>query len=583
MHDPARKLLAALIAAALPVPGDDADAAMIYGNIEPCPQPEQGQFAFKTFQLAKKLQQNPKEMGEQLAAQLRQTPQIATVNQSGPYLNITLQPATLAPLLAAQLDAHDVVAPIAPATPHRYTVEHSQPNTHKELHIGHTRNSVLGDSLCRMLRHGGHYVYAENYHGDEGAHVAKCLWYIDKYKQQPTPGEDRGTWLGKMYVAATAAQTEAAGDEAELVKNEISAVLHEIEQRQGHFYDLWRETREWSLALFHQVYDWLGVRFDGHSCESDVSAESFRVVEEYLEKGVFIRDQGAVGADLSAQNLGFCLLLKSDGRGLYATKDLALALRRFRTEKPDTCIYVVDNRQSHHFRQVFATLGLMGFKEAARCYHLAYEMVETKNGAMSSRKGNIVPILELVALLQDRARTIVAERYGDTWDKAQIDSTARSIAVAAVRYGMLKVDPESKIVFDMESWLTLEGNTGPYLQYVYARMASLQRKNTAAAQINLDNIAFWDKLVNVSEQQLLAHLSGFNESVALSCEKLKPNNFVNYTYDLARKFNAFYAESPINNEPDEATRTARMALVKLAAHHLGTALDLIGIPRIEQM
>lgn len=583
MHDPARKLLASLLAAALAVPGDDTETALIYENIEACPQPELGQYAFKTFQLAKKLQTNPKELAENLAANLRQDKNVAAVNQSGPYLNIALRAGALAPLLTAQLNDKNEVAPLAATPAHRYMVEHSQPNTHKELHIGHTRNSVLGDTISRMLRHAGHHVYAENYHGDEGAHVAKCLWYIDKYEKSPAPGEDRGTWLGKMYVEATTAQTAAEGEDAERVKAEISTVLHQIEERNGPFYDQWLETREWSLALFHKVYEWLGVTFDGHSCESEVSEESFRVVQDYLDKGIFIRDQGAVGADLSAKNLGFCMLLKSDGRGLYATKDLALALRRFRVEKPDTCIYVVDNRQSHHFKQVFATLELMGFKEAARCYHLAYEMVETKNGAMSSRKGNIVPILELIDLLQARAHAIVAERYADTWDEAQIKTTAQKIAVSAIRYGMLKVDPESKIVFDMDSWLTLEGNTGPYLQYVYARMASLQRKSAEAAGIALDSVTSWDKLTAQSERQLLAHLSGFNESAAQSCEKLKPNGFVLYAYELARKFNAFYAESPINNEPDEATRHARMALVKLAAYHLGTALDLMGLPRIEQM
>lgn len=583
MHDPARKLLAQLINNALAVPGDDTESALIYENIEACPQPELGQYAFKTFQLAKKLQTNPKELAENIATSLQQDKNIAQINQSGPYLNITLHAATLAPLLAAQINAENRVMPLTATTPHRYMVEHSQPNTHKELHIGHTRNSVLGDTLTRMLRHAGHHVYAENYHGDEGAHVAKCLWYIDKYKKSPAPGEDRGTWLGKMYVEATSAQTAATGEDAEIIKNEISTVLHQIEERNGPFYDQWRETREWSLALFHKVYDWLGIRFDGDSCESEVSEESFRVVQEYLDKGIFIRDQGAVGADLSDKNLGFCMLLKSDGRGLYATKDLALALRRFRVEKPDTCIYVVDNRQSHHFKQVFATLDLMGFKEAARCYHLAYEMVETKNGAMSSRKGNIVPILELIDLLQSRAQTIVAERYEGSWSENQIKDTAQKIAVSAIRYGMLKVDPESKIIFDMDSWLTLEGNTGPYLQYVYARMASLQRKSDEAAHISFDKIADWNKLTHQSERQLMAHLSGFNESAAQACEKLKPNSFVNYSYELARKFNAFYAESPINNEADEATRHARMALVKLAAYHLGTALDLMGLPRIEQM
>lgn len=384
-----------------------------------------------------------------------------------------------------------------------------------------------------------------------------------------------------MYVAATTEQTAAEGDDAERIKEEISTVLKQIEEKQGHFYDQWKETRQWSLDLFHDLYRWLDISFDADSCESEVSEASFKVVQEYLDKGVFIRDQGAVGADLSDKKLGFCMLLKSDGRGLYATKDLALALKRFEKEKPDTCVYVVDNRQSHHFRQVFATLEKMGFKEAERCYHLAYEMVETKNGAMSSRKGNIVPILQLIEELENHARAIITERYGTEWDDTKIDDVAKKIARSAVRYGMLKVDAESKIIFDMDSWLTLEGHTGPYLQYVYARISSLQRKS-AEDRIGLDNVN-WSKLTAESEQQLLAHLSALNETVDLSCKKLKPHIFANYTYDLARKFNAFYAECPINAEPDAEIRQARAALVELCKIYLGTAMDLLGIPRIEQM
>jgi arginyl-tRNA synthetase len=581
MQDLVKKRLAQIIEGATAVPGGDVELSLIYDNIEPCPQPELGQYAFKTFLLAKRLATNPKELADRLSQVLSDHDDIASVKQAGPYINIVLKSGVVGNDVATMIDGKKVRI-VEATTPHRYMVEHSQPNTHKELHIGHTRNSVLGDSICRMLRHAGHHVYAENYHGDEGAHVAKALWYIDAFKQEPAPGQDKGTWLGKMYVAATTAQTEATGDDAERIKGEISNVLHQIEKKEGHFYEQWKETREWSLALFREVYKWLGVTFDGDRCESDVSDESFKVVDEYLKKGVFIKSEGAIGCDLSDDNLGFCMLLKSDGRGLYATKDLALALTRFRTERPDTCIYVVDNRQSHHFKQVFATLRKMGFKEADRCFHMAYEMVETKDGAMSSRKGNIVPILELIDSLQDRAYQIVAQRYADSWSKEQITDTAQKIANAAVRYGMLKVDPESKIIFDMDSWLTLEGNTGPYLQYVYARMSSLQRKSEEAQNIDVKNVD-WSALTNTSEQSLLAHMGNFNEALQISCEKLKPHSFTQYVYDLARKFNAFYAESPILNETDDATRQARLALVKIASYYLGTGLDLLGIQRIEQM
>ncbi|MCB1558019.1 MAG: arginine--tRNA ligase [Alphaproteobacteria bacterium] len=581
MFDPSKVLLSQIIVDTLSSLGITADRERVYQSIEFCPQPELGQYAFKTFIVAKQAGMNPMEFGTKLCDALKQHNQISSVAQAGPYINLILFSGEIAPLLIDD-GASGNVAVITPSVPHRYMIEHSQPNTHKEMHIGHTRNSVLGDTLCRLLKHNGYSVFAQNYHGDEGAHVAKCIWYIRTFNQSPAEGQDKGTWLGQMYVDSTAKIEGATPEEAEHYKAGISAVLKGIESREGPDYAYWKETRQWSLNMFHEVYDWLDVSFDSDCCESDVSEESISVVNEYLDKGVFIRSEGAVGADLSDKKLGFCMLLKSDGNGLYATKDIALALKRFREQNPDTCVYVVDNRQSHHFKQVFATLDKMGFPQANRCYHLAYEMVETKNGAMSSRKGNIVPILGLIDELEAQARGILEERYSADWSAEEIAEVAKLISRSAVRYGMIKVDPESKIVFDMESWLTFEGNTGPYLQYVFARICSLQRKSSDD-EINLSSEISWSTLDKTSEQQLLAHLANFNEMVDVSCTKLKPNMFASYTYDLARKFNAFYAECPINSEPDASLRQARSALVRLTQIYLGTAMDLLGIPRIERM
>ena len=500
----------------------------------------------------------------------------------GPYVNITVAPNELAKLNLTALNADHSVKAVTPENKHNYLIEHSQPNTHKELHIGHARNSILGDTLCRLLRQAGHDVHAENYHGDEGAHVAKCLWYMHENNLKPTADDNRGTWLGTIYVASTKAIEEASPEQAEEYKKKISEALKQIEEQSGEYFELWKETREWSMDLFHTFYEWLDVEFEREGCESIVSERSMQIVDEYFEKGVFVESDGAIGADLNDENLGFCLLKKSDGRGLYATKDIALALKRFEEVHPDTCIYVVDNRQSYHFKQVFATLGKMGFKESERCFHLAYDMVETKNGAMSSRKGNIVPILALIKQLQQNAFAILEERYKGQWSDEQIEAHSSKIALAAVRYGMLKVDAEKKITFDMNEWLTLEGNTGPYLQYVYTRMSSLERKSDEK-DIDIFADIDWSMLNNNSEHQLLAHMAAFSDVLTSSCKQLKPHVFANYIYDFARKFNAFYAESPINNEEDVNVKRARLALVRLAGAYYGTALDLIGVPKLAQM
>lgn len=582
MNDKIKDFLSVTIHAALEGSNLLSDLKDIYRNIDACPQPSLGQYAFKTFSTAKLNSLTPPEFSEKLAELLKNKNLIKGLNKSGPYINFTVCSNKIASCLVDGIDENYNVRNMECELPHRYMIEHSQPNTHKELHIGHTRNSVLGDTLCRLLRFSGHVVFAENYHGDEGAHVAKCIWYIQKYNLSPSSEEDPGSWLGKMYVQSTAVLESSSEAEALEFKAEISSTLKQIEDKHGSAYELWKETRSWSLNLFYQVYKWLDINFDGHRCESDVSEESFKVVNDYLNKGIFIRSEGTVGADLSESKLGFCMLLKSDGRGLYATKDLALALKRFEEHSPDTCVYVVDNRQSHHFKQVFATLKLMGFREAERCFHLAYEMVETKNGAMSSRSGNIVPILELVDQLEQHASSILLARYSTDWDTKTISDMAGKIALSAIRYGMIKVDPDSKIIFDMDGWLTLEGNTGPYLQYVYARMNSLKRKNGDQDILILSNIN-WELLTNSSETQLLAHLANFNECVSISCQKLKPNIFANYTYELAKKFNSFYAESPIHSEENDEIRKARMALVNISQSYLRKALELLAIPPVDKM
>ncbi len=561
--------------------GIEEEFSNVLDNIEHCSFPEKGQVSFKTFRYAKTLKKNPAQIAIDLSEQLSEIKAIYSAVAEGGFVNITVDNSVLAKGLIDEIETENKhVKPVINPDKKRILIEHSQPNTHKELHIGHTRNTVLGDVLCHMYHFFDYDVITENYHGDEGAHVAKCLWYIRKENIEPQEGENLGAWLGKAYSQANTflKSVEDTDKEAEY-KTEISEILQSIENKEGEPYQLWLKTREWSFDLFRKMYDWLGADFDHWTSESEVSEDSFKIVEKFYEKGLLIKSDGAIGMDLNDLNLGFFMLIKSDGRGLYSTKDIALAETRFQKYQADEYIYVVDNRQSYHFEQVFATLLKLGFSEAEKCYHLAYELVETVNGPMASRKGNIIPIFELIEKMENLCRENILTRKNN--NITDLDNLARKISVAAIRYGMIKVDPDNKIIFDMDSWLKTEGNTGPYLQYAYTRTQSLLKKTV---QVNYnDKTVNWALLEGQSERNLLYIMAKFKEIAYEALIKKKPSIFANYTYDLCKAFNSFYSDKQVNSEENEAVKKARISLTDLTAIYIKSALNLLKIPIVEEM
>ena len=319
------------------------------------------------------------------------------------------------------------------------------------------------------------------------------------------------------------------------------------------------------------VYTWANVSFDSWYWESTVDSDSVKLVNKYYEDGLFIKDNGAIGIDLSDDKLGFCLLLKSDGTGLYATKDLELARRKFEDQKIEKSIYVVDNRQALHFKQVFKTLEKMGFENAKDCVHLQYEMVELTDGAMSSRKGNIVPLQSLIDQMQETIKSNYLKKYENEWSSEEIEKCAHQIASAAIKFGMNRIDPNKKIVFDMQEWLKLDGESGPYIQYVYARINSMLAKGDTQTQVN------YDCLVEDQERNVALHLNHFNDVVENALKNYKSNLLCNYLYDLSKSFNQFYANCPILKCEDEKIRAARLSLSQQVANTLERGLALLGI------
>src|SRR6185312_11671588 len=478
LHDPIRIRIAEKIHSVLSLLGEvSLSVSEIYDQLVEPPNSAMGDLAFGCFLLAKALKKGPPQIALALKEKIQADGEIAKVEAAGPYLNFTLTSDFLArQVLTPILSGETFKRKLTEASP-KTMIEYSQPNTHKEIHVGHMRNACLGDSLVRMHRYIGYEMISSTFPGDVGTHVAKCLWYMKYHNSEAIPTSGKGEWLGRIYSKANLLLEDQLGTAFEATNREqLTAILKQLENHQGEFYDLWKETRQWSIDLMKSVYAWAGITFDQWYWESDVDAASVKYVKELYAEGKLVKSEGAIGMDLSDENLGFCLLLKSDGNGLYATKDVELARRKFQDYHIQKSIYVVDIRQELHLKQVFKVLERLGFAEAKNCFHLKYNFVELPDGAMSSRKGNIVPLMELVQRMEAMVKTNYLARYAQEWSQDEVNLVATQVAKGAIKYGMLRMDTAKKIVFDMDEWLKLDGESGPFIQYSGARINSLLKK-----------------------------------------------------------------------------------------------------------
>lgn len=548
-----------------------------YSLMGATPNKEAGDIAFPMFIVAKEAKSNPAMAAKALDEKMTTLPSFVTKKLvAGPYLNFFFDFNGIASKLVPTIvDGSFFEQKLSENMP-KTMVEYSQPNTHKELHVGHMRNLCYGDALIRLHRYTGFDIVSSTFPGDVGTHVAKCLWFYKYHYKGSVPETRKGAWLGTLYTAGHNKLEDERGTDKEATNREqLTMILKQLEQKSGEFYDLWKETREWSIELMNEVYKWADVKFDVWYWESEVDSASVKLVREYQAKGLFKEDQGAVGIDLEAHKLGFCMLLKTDGNGLYATKDIELARRKFEDYKIEKNLYVVDKRQEHHFKQVFKVLELMGFENAKKCYHLQYDFVELPDGAMSSRKGNIIPLQSLIENMVKMIKEQYLARYANDWSAEEVEKTAQIVAKGAIKYGMTRIDPAKKIVFDMQDWLKLDGESGPYIQYAYARINSMVNKLGAPKLSEM-------KIEVPQEKDLVATLMNFHHVVQQATELYKPSILTAYLYDLSRAYNSFYAECPVGSS-EEPTRSSRLMLSKATALTLKKGLSLLGIEAPERM
>jgi len=534
------------------------------------PDSMMGDLAVPCFYLSKITRQSPNQIAQELAEKINSGGVIKEIKNIGAYLNFFIDPEILGKSVNNEIQKNKDIYGGAKNSPKKIMLEFSQPNTHKEFHVGHLRNAILGNSLVNILRFSGHKVTAVNYIGDIGAHVAKCLWAYDKFYSPKELPENKGKFLGQVYTDGS--QKIESNLE---YKKEVDEVLQKLETGDKKWTALWKKTRKWSLDDFDRIYKILGVKFDHFFYESEVEKPGKKMVAELLEQGVAQKSEGAVIIDLEKYHLKQFLLLKSDGSSLYSTKELALAKLKFEKFKIDESIVVVDSRQSFYLQQFFKTMEVIGFDK--KMIHIPYEFVTLKDGAMASRKGNVVLFEDFYNQVVDRATIETKNRHED-WPEKKINEVARKIALSAIKFNMLKVGNNSVITFDIDEALSFDGFSGPYIQYTCSRISSVLKKAKVTTFSTID----YSKLNSDLEKEILLQLASFPEVVAESAKNYDPSQVAKYLFDLAKLFSAFYQKSPIINSTKEI-KEARLILVDSIRKVLINGLDLLGIEPLDQM
>lgn len=568
----------------------------------------EGHLTLVTFPLLRISRKKPEETAQEIGQYLQENSDaVAAFNVVKGFLNLVVAPQKWVELLEV-IDADDHYGFVKPteASP-LVMIEYSSPNTNKPLHLGHVRNNLLGWSLSQIMEANGNRVVKTNIVNDRGIHICKSMLAWLKYGNGETPqssGKKGDHLIGDYYVAFDKHYREQvkelkakfiaegmAEEEAETrAKNEAPLIVeaHEMlvkwEQGDKEVRDLWRKMNSWVYEGFDETYKALGVGFDKIYYESDTYLEGKEKVDEGLQKGIFYRrPDGSVWADLTKEGLDEKLLLRADGTSVYMTQDIGTAKLRFQDYPIDKMIYVVGNEQNYHFQVLSILLDKLGFEWGKSLVHFSYGMVELPNGKMKSREGTVVDADELVAEMVRQARKTADEsgKFADMpeEEKAQV---ARIVGMGALKYFLLKVDARKNMLFNPEESIDFNGNTGPFIQYTYARIRSILRK-AAEAGIEVPAQLPTDVELSVKEEALVQHVADFANVVRQAGQEYSPSSVAAYCYDLVKEYNQFYHDFSILREEDAKKRAFRLVLSKNVAKVVRLGMSLLGIEMPERM
>ncbi|MBL8101228.1 MAG: arginine--tRNA ligase, partial [Anaerolineales bacterium] len=536
--------------------------------------------------------QKAQEIAEQVKGQLGGVEGISHIEAVKGYLNVYFKTSDYARRVVDEVLANGNNFGRGAKKSETVMVEYAQPNTHHSFHIGHARNTILGEVLARLVEFAGFETIRASYPGDLGLGVITVMWIYDKlYKgQEPEGVHERGQWLAKLYVEATAMLEK---QENETPEQTAQREAYDAERREmyrkwdaGDEYvrELWRVTREWSLEELREVLKMLDVKMDVWFYESEVDEPSKAIVEELIAKDIATdeRPQGGAVIVKIDEKLGLTkekyrtnVILRRDGTTLYLTKDLALAKVKFEQYHVDRSIYVVDVRQSLHLQQAFAILKLWGFPQAEKCYHLGYGFVSLPEGAMSARRGRVVLFKDVADEAVKRVLAVESEKSGDV-PANEREKIAYQIGMGALTYSMLSVDNNKDIVFDINEALSFDGRTGPYIQNAYVRANSILKKAQVPGS-KFQASGSFDYELTKHEIELIEQISRFPQTVEQAANEYRPLVMASYAYELANTFHSFYHAVNVMQTEDETIKNARLQLVSAAKQTIENALRLLDI------
>ena len=602
-----QKITEAVIAAIKELYGQEVPQSMV--QLGATKKEFEGQLTLVVFPFLKMSRKKPEdtaqEIGQYLVEHLPEV--VARFNVIKGFLNLVIADACWVSLLSEiQQDEHWGLTPVTDASP-LVMIEYSSPNTNKPLHLGHVRNNLLGWALAQVMQANGNKVVKTNIVNDRGIHICKSMLAWLKWGNGETPestGKKGDHLIGDYYVAfdkhyraelkelteafvAEGMEEEAAKERAEkesTLMQEARAMLVKWEQNDPEVRALWKKMNDWVYAGFDETYKALGVGFDKIYYESQTYLEGKEKVEEGLEKGIFYRrDDGSVWADLTGEGLDEKLLLRADGTSVYMTQDIGTAKLRFQDFPIDKMIYVVGNEQNYHFQVLSILLDKLGFKWGKDLVHFSYGMVELPNGKMKSREGTVVDADDLIQKMIGDAREMSRDKVNKLEDltEEEAQEIARIVGMGALKYFILKVDARKNMLFNPEESIDFNGNTGPFIQYTYARIRSILRK----VQDTMSPIGPMSPMspIHPKEIALIQQLAAFGTAVKQAGTDYNVSVIANYCYDLAKEFNGFYHDFPILKEEDDQKRAVRLALCDAVAKVIKTGMGLLGIEVPERM
>lgn len=558
-------------------------------NIETPPNPEMGDVAFPLFTFAKSFKSSPAKIASDVCARLLENEDIKKYGMPkaiGPYLNVFLAKGDLASnVLDKVLKEKENYGKTSSLSGKRIMIEFSSPNTNKPLHLGHLRNDALGESISRILKFCGADVFKVNIINDRGVHICKSMIAYQKFGEGKTPESENiksDRFVGDMYVAFH----KYSQENPEKAEAEAKQMLLDWEAGENkELIGLWKKMNGWAINGIKETYKRTGISFDKLYFESETYLKGKDQILKGLEAGVFYKEEdGSVWVDLAPIKLDKKVLLRSDGTSLYMTQDIGTAISRHKDWPFNQMIYVVGNEQEYHFKVLFYVLKQLGFEWADDLYHLSYGMVNLPEGKMKSREGTVVDADDLINSLQDEALKKIEEN-GREKEVGDAAVAAENIAVGALHYFLLQVSPKKDMLFNPKESLSFTGNTGPYLQYMGARISSILRKaETAEGKENLKNGKLNASLLtNESEWELLKTLEDFPEQVARSALRKDPSVLTAYLYELSKAFSRFYRDCPILSGENADLSYTRMELARATKIVLQNAMNLVLIPFMEIM